>query len=46
MFIHDENAVLNGVKQRLKKTPFAREPLDDRLQTFGIEPPNAAKHLV
>ena len=46
VFVHDQHAVLNRVEQRFKKTAFAREPLDDRLQTFRVQPPNAAKHFV
>ena len=46
VFVHDQHAVFNRVEQRFEKTAFAREPLDDRLQTFRVQPPDAAKHFV
>jgi len=46
VLVRHEHAVLNGVEQRFKKTAFAREPLDDALQPFCVQPPDAAKHLV
>ena len=45
-FIHDEHAVLDGVEERFKKGAFAREPLDDGLQTLVVEPPDAVENFV
>ena len=36
--IHHQHAVLDGVEQRFQKAPLARQPFDDRLQPFGVEP--------
>ena len=46
LLIHHQYAVFNRVEQRFEKAAFARESLDDRLQAFGIQPPDAAKHFV
>ena len=46
LFVRHQHAVLNGVEQRFEKTAFAREPLDDGLQPFRVQPPDAAKHFV
>ena len=46
LLVHHQHAVLNRVEQRFEKTAFARQPLDDRLQTFRVQPPDAAKHFV
>jgi hypothetical protein len=46
LFVHDQHAVFNRVEQRFKKTALPRQPLDDSLQTFRVQPPDAAKHLV
>ena len=46
LLIHHQHAVFNRVEQRFEKTALAREPLDDCLQTFRVQPPDAAKHFV
>ena len=46
LFIHHQHAVFNGVEQRFEKTALARQPLDDGLQPFRVQPPDAAKHFV
>ena len=46
LLVHDQHAVLDGIEQRFEKTAFARQPLDDRLQAFRVQPPDAAKHFV
>ena len=46
LLVHHKHAVFNRVEQRFQKTPLARQPLNDGLQTFGIEPANAPEHLV
>jgi len=46
MLVHDQHAVLDGVEERFQETPLARQPLDDGLQTFGVEPSNAAQDFV
>ena len=45
-FVHHQHAILNGIEQCFEKAALAREPLDDRLQAFRVQPPDAAKHLV
>ena len=45
-FIRHQHAVLNGVKQRLKERTLAREPLNHRLQSLLVEPPDAPENLV
>ena len=44
--IHHEHAVLDDVEERFEKTAFAGEALDDRLQAFGIEPPEPAQDFI
>jgi hypothetical protein len=46
LFVHDQHAVFNRVEQSFKKTTLPREPLDDSLQTFRVQPSDAAKHFV
>ena len=46
LLIHHQHAVFNRVEQRFEKAALAREPLDDRLQTLRVQPPDAAKHFV
>ena len=46
LLIHHQHAVFDGVEQRFEKTAFARQPLDDGLQAFRVQPPDAAKHFV
>src|SRR5437899_12043738 len=45
-FINHQHAILDGVEKRLQKAPFPRQPLNDRLQTFGIETANAPQHPI
>src|SRR5258706_6866387 len=44
--IRHQHAVLDRVEQRLQQTALACEPLDDRLQPFRVQPPDAAKDFV
>ena len=46
LLVRHQHAVLNRIEQGFEKTAFAREPLDDGLQPFGIQPPDAAQHFV
>ena len=46
LFIHHQHAVFNRVEQGFEKTAFLGEPLDDSLQTFRVQPSDAAKHFV
>ncbi len=46
LFIQHQHAVLDGIEQGLQEMALARQPLHDRLQPFGIQPPDAAQHLV
>src|SRR6185369_7749384 len=46
LFIDDKDAVFDGIEERFEETAFTREALDDRLQTFGVEPPDPAQNLV
>ena len=46
LLVRHQHAVLDGVEQRFEKSAFAREPLDDGLQSFRVQPPDAAKHFV
>ena len=46
IFVRHQHTVLDGVEKRFKKTAFAREPLNDSLQPFRVEPSNTAKHFV
>lgn len=46
LFIHYQHAVFNCVEQRFEKAAFAREPLDDRLQAFCVQPSDAAQHFI
>jgi len=46
IFIRDQHAVLNRVEKCFEKTAFAREPLDDGLQPFRVQPSDTAKHFV
>ena len=34
------------LNERFEKGAFARQPLNDRLQTFRVQPPDAAQNLV
>ena len=46
LLVHHQHAILNGVEQGFEKTPLPGNPLDDRLQSFRVQPPDAAKHFV
>ncbi len=46
MLIDHQHPVLDGIEERLQKIAFPRQPLHDGLQPFGIEPADAAQHLV
>ena len=44
--IHHQHAVFDDVEERFQQRPLASEPLDHCLQTFGIQPSDAAQNLV
>ena len=46
LLIDHEHSVLDRVEQGLQKASFARQALNDGLQTFRIEPANAPEDLV
>ena len=46
LFIEHQHTVLDGIEQRFQEIALARQPLHDGLQPFGIQPPDAAQHLV
>ena len=46
LFVHDQHAVFNRVEERFEEAALPRQPLDDSLQTFRVQPPDAAKHFV
>ena len=45
-FIHHQHAVFDGVEQGFQEAALARQPLDDGLQAFLVEPADAAEDLV
>ena len=45
-FIDDQHAVLDGVEEGFEKTALSRQALDDRLQSFGVDAPDAPENLV
>ena len=46
LFIRHQHPVLDGVKQGFEKAAFAGQPLDHGLQTFCVQPADAAKHFI
>jgi len=36
LLVHHQHAILNRIEERLQKTSFPGQPLDDRLQAFGV----------
>ena len=46
VLIEHQDAILDGVEQGLQEIALAREPLHHGLQTFGVEPPDAAQHFI
>ncbi len=46
LLIHHQHAVFNRVEQCFEEAALASKPLDDRLQTFRVQPPDTAKHFV
>ena len=46
LLVRDQHAVFDGIEERFEKAALAREPLDDGLEAFRVQPPDAAKHFV
>ena len=46
LLIDHEHSVFDRVEQRFQKASFAGQPLNDGLQTFGVEPADASEDLV
>ena len=44
--IHHQHTIFNRIEERLQESPFPRQSLDDRLQTFGVEPANSAQDSI